>query len=82
MLVAAMGLDLAVRVKPAGVVCEVLAGCRLRPDTDGVQDALVLGAHCVGVGLVVDRVQQRPHPRPGRRPDRLNQPGWASEVTS
>src|SRR3954470_10329379 len=30
-----------------------------------VQDAVELGVHGGGVGLVVDRVQQRPHPRPG-----------------
>ena len=31
-----------------------------------VEDPVELGVHGRGVGLVVDRVQQRPHPRPGR----------------
>src|SRR3954454_4523660 len=32
----------------------------------GVEDPIELGVHGGGVGLLVDRVQQRPHPRPGR----------------
>jgi hypothetical protein len=32
----------------------------------GVQDPVVLGVDRVGVGLVVDAVQQGPDPRPGR----------------
>jgi hypothetical protein len=31
-----------------------------------VQDPVEEGAHGRGVGLVIDRVQQRPHPQPGR----------------
>ena len=29
-----------------------------------IEDPVVLGVHSVGVGLVVDRVQQRLHPAP------------------
>lgn len=38
----------------------------------GVEDSVVLGVHGLGVGLVVDRVEQRPPPTPtttsGTRP--------------
>src|SRR4051812_42258886 len=46
----------------------------------GVQDPVELGVHGGGVGLVVDRVQQRSHPGPGRlRADRHEVRGVAAE---
>jgi hypothetical protein len=47
-----------------------------------IQDAVELRVHGVGVRLVVDRVQQRPHPRPGRLWGRRHQVGRIVGATS